>query len=351
MFGESLANRIKRFDLYRELPKDLTEASFFGGAVSIVAVLFMALLFGTELSAYMAVTTHTEMFVDSPRIEDIHAADLQINLNVTLPHIPCAVAGVDVQDVMGGHVVDVGGELIKTRLSATGDVIPIPPVYQRDDPGFLQQVGEGCNLHGYLIVKKVPGNFHISAHSHINLMHIFFPNGWPMNTTHAIHDLSFGQHTEMLASGVGPAAATRPLKGVFRPAHLIRRISSEPPSHGHGHGHGQAEEELVSTSFEYYIKVVPTHFETVKGDLFYSYQYTASSNEIRGPFRVPAIYFRYDLSPITVKFTQRAGSFPHFLVQVCAIVGGAFTVLGLVLGMLRTSIRHLTKKAELGKLG
>jgi hypothetical protein len=98
------------------------------------------------------------------------------------------------------------------------------------------QVGEGCNVHGNMIVKKVPpyhianflivdeyiyiicylyekkyhnfsptlfiklifqvpGNFHVSAHAHANLIPLFFPN-MAMNVTHFVHDLSFGGKKE-----------------------------------------------------------------------------------------------------------------------------------------------------------
>jgi hypothetical protein len=38
----------------------------------------------------------------------------------------------------------------------------------------------------------------------------------------------------------------------------------------------------------------------------------------------------YDLSPIMVKFTEKQRSFAHFLTSVCAIVGGVFTVAGII---------------------
>jgi hypothetical protein len=62
-----------------------------------------------------------------------------------------------------------------------------------------------------------------------------------------------------------------------------------------------------------------------------------------------AIYFRYDLSPITVKWTRASRSFSHFLVQLCAIVGGVFTVFSLFHSAVRASVRML--KAEQNKLG
>ena len=70
-----------------------------------------------------------------------------------------------------------------------------------------------------------------------------------------------------------------------------------------------------------------------------------------GHYEIPAIYIRYDLSPITVQFTEVRKSFGHFLVQVSAIVGGTYTVLGLVGQLAHKSVERAWEKAQLGKLG
>lgn len=57
----------------------------------------------------------------------------------------------------------------------------------------------------------------------------------------------------------------------------------------------------------------------------------------------------YELSPIMVKFTETRKSFAHFLTGVCAIIGGVFTVAGLVDSMIYHSMKSLKKKIELGK--
>lgn len=61
------------------------------------------------------------------------------------------------------------------------------------------------------------------------------------------------------------------------------------------------------------------------------------------------IFFMYDLSPMMVQLTEHRRSFAHFLTGVCAIVGGVFTVAGMLDGMLYHSARALRKKIDLGK--
>jgi hypothetical protein len=61
------------------------------------------------------------------------------------------------------------------------------------------------------------------------------------------------------------------------------------------------------------------------------------------------VFFMYDLSPIMVKFTETKKSFAHFLTGVCAIIGGVFTVAGLIDSFLYHGLRSMQKKIELGK--
>ena len=61
------------------------------------------------------------------------------------------------------------------------------------------------------------------------------------------------------------------------------------------------------------------------------------------------VFFMYDLSPMMVQLTEHRRSFTHFLTGVCAIVGGVFTVAGMLDGMIYHSARALQKKIDLGK--
>jgi hypothetical protein len=50
-----------------------------------------------------------------------------------------------------------------------------------------------------------------------------------------------------------------------------------------------------------------------------------------------------------VKFTERRTSFFHFLTNVCAIVGGVFTVAGIIDAFVYHGQRAIRKKIDLGK--
>jgi len=325
----SFLSKLKSFDVYRDIPKDLTEQTLTGATVSVICSIAIAWLFLSEFLSYLAVQRTSEMFVDVTK--DSGHAMIQINMNISVPKLPCAVVSVDAQDVMGSHVVDVGGELHKTRLTPDGAEKRDPngKLVPPDTADYKEQIGEGCRIHGDMIVKKVPGNFHLSAHAHSNLLSVFFGDK-SMNVTHIVHDLSFGDQTHHLAEV--EEANTNPLKNSLK-------IAGADPS-----------DPNAGVSYEYYIKIVPTIFQRLSGEQYESYQFVANSNEVGGRYRLPAIYFRYDLSPITVKFVETRKAFSHFLVQICAIVGGVFTVLGLVNSILHTTLRKVLK-ANMNKLG
>ena len=64
---------------------------------------------------------------------------------------------------------------------------------------------------------------------------------------------------------------------------------------------------------------------------------------------LPGVFFYYDLSPIKVMFKEDKIVFLHFVTNVCAIVGGVFTVSGIIDGLVFHTSKLIKKKMELGK--
>jgi len=277
----SILSKLKTVDVYRKVPKDLTEASIPGGVITIMCAIVLIVLFISEFWAYINVSTTSTLFVDVDRGGD----SLRINLHISLPNLNCDILSLDAQDIMGKHMTDVSTHIRKTKINSD----------------------QGCNLKGFLDVSKVAGNFHISSHGKA-----FMPN---LNLEHTIHELSFGDANTILAKrNAGLVTASfNPLDGMHKESN-----------------------EQNNLNFEYFIQVVPTSFETIDGEQFHSYQFTVNSatwgqdgHGHQMNAYIPSIYFRYEFSPITVKFTQSREGFFHFTVQLCAIVGGVFTAAGI----------------------
>jgi len=74
---------------------------------------------------------------------------------------------------------------------------------------------------------------------------------------------------------------------------------------------------------------------------------------------LPAAFFKYfyfmknirfDMSPVTVKYWQYKENLLHFLIQICAIIGGIFSVTGIIDALIHKSIAAILRKANLGKI-
>ena len=66
-------------------------------------------------------------------------------------------------------------------------------------------------------------------------------------------------------------------------------------------------------------------------------------------FIIIGVFFNYDISPMLIINREERKSFTHFLTGVCAIVGGIFTVAGILDGFIYNAEKTLKKKVELGK--
>ena len=91
--------------------------------------------------------------------------------------------------------------------------------------------------------------------------------------------------------------------------------------------------------------MVPTTYTDINNNFWHVHQFTASSNEVVSNM-LPAVYFRFDLSPVTVRYWQYKENFNHFLIQICAIIGGIFSVTGIIDALIHQSVLYLLKSAK-----
>lgn len=288
-----MAFDFRRLDIYRKVPKDLTQPTTAGAIISVVGSLFIFFLFISELASFINVEVTSELYVDDPESGDT----IPVFLEIILPKLKCEYIGIDIQDEMGRHEV---GFVENT------DKVPV-------------NGGEGCLFTTSFQLNKVPGNFHVSTHS---------AQSQPVSPdmTHEIKSLRFG---EDISSPNLKASALRPLDG-----------------------RNNLNKHALS-SHDYVMKIVPTVYESLGGKLQYAYQYTTAYKDYmaygHGHRIMPAIWFKYELTPITVKYKERRQPFYHFITMVCAIIGGTFTVAGIVDSFV-FSATEMYKKFSLGKL-
>lgn len=395
----SFVNTLKNFDAYPKLNDEFKIKTFGGAIISISAMIIIVLLFFSELSLYLQVERVDHLLVDVSRGEK-----LKINFDITFPHIPCSMMSLDAMDVSGSHQLDVSHHIKKKSLDKFGNPLgdeikhelstPLRPgqngtsgnssevVLAKDkQPGYcgpcygaelrpgqccntcdevrvvyrargwalpdlksIEQcvasgettdtlkeelaAGLGCQMYGYLEVNKVAGNFHFSpgkSFQHMN-MHVhdlanFAPNAF--NVSHKITSLSFGE----------------PYPGMVNPLDNTEKTVEQSDQGG---------------MYSYYVKVVPTTYSYLKGEVVNTNQFSVTEHfrfvNPREGQGLPGVFCFYDLSPIEVNFAETRKSLPHFLTQLCAILGGVFTVAGMIDKLIYGTFKQLEKGRQ-GKLG
>ncbi|KAK4532668.1 hypothetical protein CCYA_CCYA13G3525 [Cyanidiococcus yangmingshanensis] len=203
----------------------------------------------------------------------------------------------------------------------------------------------GCRVFGRLQLPRVAGNFHLApgkGHTHRMGQHIHAVDDQLLHRTY-----NFSHRILYLHFGPLFPHQKNPLDGTVR-------ILQEPQP-------GSPFGNMV----QYYCKLVPATYSRSQQniDVLRSMEYAAadltqSSEQDRAGVThstgsMPGIFFFYEPQPLQIAYFEgREYGFLHFIVQLCAIVGGVFTVSGMIDRLVfgaGTMIR--AQKRRLGKLG
>eukprot|EP01029_Cantina_marsupialis_P020396 TRINITY_DN4778_c0_g1_i1.p1 TRINITY_DN4778_c0_g1~~TRINITY_DN4778_c0_g1_i1.p1 ORF type:complete len:500 (-),score=139.41 TRINITY_DN4778_c0_g1_i1:300-1799(-) len=188
---------------------------------------------------------------------------------------------------------------------------------------------EGCEVSGYVDVKRVPGTLFMTLDSE---SHSFDHSS--VNVTHFFRSLNF----------VEPD---------------VRRRLHEIPSELSIGRNKLLNEDFVSndakTTHQHYLKGLavsrPTNdrFEDEdRSPMRHAYKYSSTSHSYVSE-DIPMVKLQYDFSPVSVMISQDDKMpFYHFITNLCAIIGGVFTVLGLLDAVIYQGVK-MREKIALGK--
>jgi len=376
---------LKRFDAYPKTLEDFRIKTLSGGTITVISAIVMILLFATQIQDYLTPGVEEQLFVDTTR-----GSKLKINVDIIFPKIGCDFLSLDAQDVSGEQHIAIEHNVFKRRLDLEGKPIADPEKHEVSQsesknstevqvpdenkclscygaetenvkccntcqqvkqqylkkswkfvPSTIEQcrgelfteteqrvLTEGCQIYGYLEVNRVGGSFHIAPGKSYSINHVHVHDVQPFSTSdfnvsHVVRHLSFGRNVP---------GKTDPMDGV------------------------EGIAEKGSEMFQYYIKIVPTTFARLDGSTFVTNQFSVTRHSkvismMMGDSGMPGVFFSYELAPVMVKYSEKKKSFGHFAATLCAIIGGVFTVSGIVDKLIYNSARILQKKAELGKAG
>lgn len=373
-----MLDALKKLDAFPKALDEVRVRTTSGAIVSILSITLMFLLFLSELRYYRKTEIVDHLIVNTTR-----SNKLRVSFDISFPQIACRLLAVDAVDDAGAPLRDIEHELFKHKLAADGtkDRLSFAERHQLGNTvrenkdlealskeveidrekgcgncygagieneccttcedvrraydrlgwrfrkqdiaqclheAFLETEEDkdaedgGCQLYGHMVLDRASGHFHIAPHKVVhqgamqaglfNLRDLLSFTFDQFNITHVVNSLTFGEPYP---------GASYPLDG------QTRRLQDMHGMH------------------QYYIKVVPTSYKTLGKPVIESNQYSVTEHSRhlspasdRG---LPGIYFYYEISPVSAAFEEkRRGSLLRFLTSVCAIVGGLFTVMGLI---------------------
>ncbi|XP_077056767.1 endoplasmic reticulum-Golgi intermediate compartment protein 2 isoform X2 [Siphateles boraxobius] len=314
---------VKELDAFPKVPESYVVTSAFGGTVSLVVFILIALLAISEYLVYQDSWMKYEYEVDAD-----FTSKLKIKIDITVA-MKCERVGADVLDIAG--TVIASKELkydpvsfepspqrqmwyqilqqIQNRLREERSLQDVlfksalngyfsDPVPGNDSESESQNA---CRIHGQIYVSKVAGNFHITLGKAIETIrgHAHFASlikNEVYNFSHRIDYLSFGND----------------VPGNINPLDGTEKIT--------------LEQKML---FQYFITVVPTklHTSDVSVDM---HQFSVTErervvNHEKGSHGVSGIFVKYKLSPLMVRVSEEHMPLSVFLVRLCGIIGGIFS--------------------------
>ena len=144
---------LSNFDFFRKVPRDFTEGTVPGSALSIVATVVMVALFFLELKSFLTVKIVTDIIMD-PGSED--GNDLGINFKMSMPELVSALSARlarMTREHVGTKVLSWAWCVVKTgvpvrehrHLGHDGDRAPGHHEGHHDDTAELGRRVAGCH--------------------------------------------------------------------------------------------------------------------------------------------------------------------------------------------------------------
>ena len=184
---------------------------------------------------------------------------------------------------------------------------------------WIDEEHPGCQLSGHLLLDRAPGNFHIQARSN---HHDIVPS--MTNTSHVVHSLYIGDPMAQIRIRDGKANVPVDVKGKITPMDNNVYVTQE-----------------LHEAYHHYLKVISTNVDGLRVGNRDLRVYQIVENSQLAYYRndiVPEAKFIFDLSPIAVSYRQTSRTWYDYMTSLMAIVGGIFTVVGMMESSISTAI-------------
>ncbi|XP_041472514.1 endoplasmic reticulum-Golgi intermediate compartment protein 3-like isoform X1 [Lytechinus variegatus] len=365
MAVQDVWNRLRQFDAYPKTLEDFRVKTFGGAAVTIVSSIIMITLFISELNFYLTKEVIPELYVDATRGEK-----LKINMEIVFPKMACAYLSIDAMDISGEQQLDVDHNIFKRRIDKTGT--PISEA-EKEELGKKEEEESEKKEEDQKEEKKevLDPNRCESCYGAETadlkccndceaVQEAYRRKGWAFSDPSNIEQCKREGFAEKMQSQKEEGCEVFGYLEVnkFNMTHHVKTLSfgMEYPGMENPLDNTKIIDVKGSSMFQYFVKIVPTTYTKLDQSITRTNQYSVTKHEKQvttsfstGEHGLPGVFVLYELSPLMVKFKEVNRSFMHFLTGVCAIIGGVFTVAGLIDSMIYHSAKAIQKKIELGK--
>ncbi|KAK1226795.1 hypothetical protein PQX77_010202 [Marasmius sp. AFHP31] len=174
--------------------------------------------------------------------------------------------------------------------------------------------GSSCRVYGYMEVKKVTANLHITTLGHGYASHEHVDHS-QMNLSHVINELSFGPY----------------FPDITQPLDYSYEVTNDP-----------------FVAYQYFLHVVPTTYiaprsQPVKTNQYSVTHYTRVLEHGKG---TPGIFFKFDLDPMALTIHQRTTSFLQLIIRCVGVIGGVFVCMGYAIRITTRAVEVVTGPDE-----
>lgn len=301
----------RSFDFFQKIAmENVSKSTYIGSMLSITAIIIMIYLLFRQLIDFYSPHIITNAVISQP---DNAGEQIEVNMNIHFPDVPCNLMSLDMVDIMNNHRGDIR-DSIKKYVIKNGETVeeykPLP--YNPEHLFEAIKQKKGCAFIGKIFISQVPGEFHFSYHNYRALWNALNSQRKDLTNniklTHIINSMNFGSTTEYKIKKFGLSANN-----------FFREFKEENYLDDH-----------ETMNYAYFIKVIPyILYNENRGATDYSYSFSLTSKSTNfNKYRddMPLLSFRYDFSPIYMKVTYLNRDYLHFLTHISAIIGGVFVV-------------------------
>lgn len=293
--------KFKKLDIHLKVLEGVYQQSLLGALLTLLSVAIVFYLLFSEISTYMQTDVVSRMVTDS----SIENENIRIFFDLEFDKIGCSFIEFS-QEVTRGSTHTHEPEKISKNSTF-----------------------QGCQVTGVTVTDKVGGNIKFGVSASLKA------SGQLIDLSHKVKYVVFLPDDKELFMGNEKYAVSYPLNG-------------------------RSSDTLPGMGLHYYsIQIVPTEYETLRGEIQQQNQYSISDQQIPFDHAIMGVsitnqffkdflgvVFSYDFYPIKLKLEERKESIFDFLANLCGIIGGVITILALLERCLHQSTKALIGKKD-----